>query len=154
MESTSISKFAAGLSRRSFLGSAAVASGAVLVGSSIPGKLWAEDEGLRGLCDLPVPIPHVGTPPPGGGHFYFPGPISGAGAPTDPAGAHAEGRDPSVIFNFKGFIAQADLNLTGTGTDLDTGATSPYTFHTDMRFMHGVFVGTDQVERRGTFAFV
>jgi hypothetical protein len=101
--------------------------------------VWAQDEGLPGLCDLPVPIPHITSPP--GAHFYFPAPVS-------------TGADPSVIFNFKGFIAQADLSLTGTGTDLTTGESRPYHFHTDMRFMHGVFVGTDQEERHGTFAFV
>ena len=152
------SRFLAGLSRRSFFGRAAVAGSAVLISSSMPGKVKAEEgEGTAcgsGLCDFPVPIPHINTPPPGGAHFYFPGPVNGAAAPTDPSGAHPEGRDPSPIFNFKGFVGVADLTLTGTGTDLDTGARAPYQFHTDMRFMHGVFVGTDQIERRGTFAFV
>jgi hypothetical protein len=129
----------AALSRRSFFGRAAMAGGAVLLGSSIPSKVWAQDEGLPGLCDLPVPIPHITSPP--GAHFFFPAPVS-------------TGADPSVIFNFKGFIGQADLTLTGTGTDLTTGASAPYHFHTDMRFMHGVFVGTDQEERHATFAFV
>jgi hypothetical protein len=155
--SSHASRLIAGLSRRSFFGRAAVASSAVLLGSSIPSKVRAEDDspcGLNGQCDFPVPIPHINTPPPGGGHFYFPGPVSGAAAPTDPSGAHPEGRDPSPIFNFKGFVGQADLLLTGTGTDLETGASVPYNFHTDMRFMKGVFVGTDLVERKGTFAFV
>jgi hypothetical protein len=81
--------------------------------------------------------------------------VSGAPFPTtDPSGAHPEGRDPSVIFNFKGFIGVADLDLTGTGTDLQTDVSAPYRFHTDMRFMHGVFVGTDQIARKGSFAFV
>ncbi len=148
------SNLIAAVSRRSFFSRAAVAGGAVLLGSSIPGKVWAQEEGLPGLCDFPVPIPHINAPPPGGAHFYFPGPVSGAAAATDPSGAHPEGRDPSVIFNFKGFVGQADFNLTGTGTDLDTGATAPYSFHTDMRFMSGVFVGTDGVERKASFAFI
>jgi len=155
MKSTSPgSKLIAGLSRRSFFGRAAATSGAVLLGSSIPAKLGAQDEGLPGLCDFPVPIPHVGIPPPGGLHGYFPGPVSGAAVPIDPSGAHPEGRDPSNIFNFKGFVGVGDFNLTGTGTDLSTGETTPYTFHTDMRFMDGVFVGTDLVERRAAFVFV
>ncbi len=163
MKGTSPFKLIAALSRRSFFGRAAAASGAVLLGSRIPAKVWTDDrgddEGLRGLCDFPVPIPHVS---PGGTHFYFPGPVSGAatgvdpclGAPIDPNGVHPEGRDPSVIFNFKGFIGEADLCLTGTGIDLQTGMRAPYQFHTDMRFMHGVFVGTDLVERKASFAFV
>jgi hypothetical protein len=153
MKSTSPgSKLIGGLSRRSFLGRAAVTSGAVFLGSSIPVKLRAQDEGLPGLCDFPEPIPHINVPP--GAHFYFLGPVSGAAAPTDPSGVHPEGRDPSVIFNFKGFVGGGDFNLTGTGTDLTTGDTAPYTFHTDTRFMDGVFVGTDGVQRRGAFAFV
>ena len=157
------SKFIAALSRRSFFGRAAVAGSAVLLSSSIPGKIRADDENededdksscSTGLCNFPVPIPHINMPPPGGGHFYFPGPVSGAAAPTDPSGAHPEGRDPSVIFNFSGFIGSADLTLTGTGIDLQTGAKTPYQFHTDMRFMHGKFVGTDLIERKGSFAFV
>jgi len=177
MESTSpASKLIAAVSRRGFFGRAAVAGSAVLLGSSIPSRVGAEDKkdkkedkknkkeedkkeeesrcGLPGLCDFPVPIPHINTPPPGGGHFYFPGPVDGSAAATDPSGAHPEGRDPSVIFNFKGFVGVADLNLTGTGTDLQTDASVPYGFHTDMRFMHGVFVGTDLIERQGSFVFV
>ena len=166
MESTSpASKLIAAVSRRGFFGRAAVAGSAVLLGSSIPSKVGAEDKkdkkeeaspcGLPGLCDFPVPIPHINTPPPGGGHFYFPGPVDGSEVLSlDPSGAHPEGRDPSVIFNFKGFVGVADLNLTGTGTDLQTGARVPYGFHTDMRFMHGVFVGTDLIERRGSFVFI
>lgn len=135
------------------------AASGLLLSSAFPKTAFAlddDDQGCcgDGLCDFPVPIPHIQTPPPGGAHFYFPGPVSGAAAPTDPSGAHPEGRDPSVIFNFKGFIGLADLSLKGTGTDLKTGETAPYTFHTDMRFMHGVFVGTDLVERKASFAFV
>jgi hypothetical protein len=147
-------QYALGLSRRRFFGRAAAAGGAALVGSNLPVTLAAQEESLPGLCDYPVPIPHINTPPPGSAHIFFPGPVSGAAAPTDPSGAHPEGRDPSVIFNFKGSVAEADLLLSGTGMDLTTGATAPYTFHTDMRFMDGVFVGTDLTERRAAFVFV
>jgi hypothetical protein len=116
-----------------------------------PARALAQDQGLPGLCDFPDPIPHVNSR---GTHFYFPGPVSGAAVPTDPLGAQPGGRDPSVIFNFKGIVGQGDFNLTGTGIDLTTGATAPYTFHTDTRFMSGVFVGTDGVERRESFAFI
>jgi hypothetical protein len=59
-----------------------------------------------------------------------------------------------VIYNFKGSVAGADFNLSGTGTDLETGETALYQFHADMRLMHGVFVGTDGVQRKASFAFV
>ena len=153
----SASKVIAALSRRGFFNHAAVASSALLLGSTIPRKAAAAEAspcGLPGVCDFPVPIPHVNMPPPAGGHFYFPGPVSGAPAPTDPSGAHHAGRDPSLIFNFKGSVGVADLELTGTGTDLETGVSARYSFQTDMRFMDGVFVGTDQIERKGSFAFV
>jgi hypothetical protein len=146
------SRLMAGWTRRSFFGRAATS--ALLLGSSFPATLKAQDETLHGGDDYPVPIPHINTPPPGSAHIYFPGPVSGAAAPTDPSGAHPEGRDPSPIFNFKGIVGQVDFELTGIGTDLTTGQTAPYTFHTDMRFMDGVFVGTDLVERQGAFAFV
>ncbi len=148
------SKLIAGLSRRSFFGRAAATSGAVMLSPGVAAELLAQDEASPGLCDYPVPIPHINVPPPGGGHVYFPGPVSGAAAPTDPSGAHPEGRDPSLIFNFNGFVGLGDFDLSGTGIDLTTGATAPYTFHADMRFMDGVFVGTDGVQRRGAFAFV
>jgi len=146
------SKLIAAMSRRSFFGRAAGAGSAVLLSSGVPAKLWADN--ACGLCDFPLPIPHINVPPPGGAHFYFAGPVDGSAVATDPSGAHPEGRDPSVIFNFSGFIGQADMKLTGTGTDLTTGATAPYQFHTDMRFMDGVFVGTDGIQRKAAFAFV
>ena len=149
------SKVIAALSRRGFFGHAAVASSALLLGSTIPRKAAAAEAspcGLPGVCDFPVPIPHVNMP--GDVHVYFPGPVNGAPAPTDPSGAHHAGRDPSMIFNFKGSVGLADLDLTGTGTDLETGVSARYSFHTDIRFMDGIFVGTDQIERKGSFAFV
>jgi hypothetical protein len=142
------------LSRRRFFGRAAATSGALLLGSGIPAPLRAHDEHLPRLSDYPEPIPHINVPPPGGAHIYFPGPVSGAAAPTDPSGAHPEGRDPSLIFNFDGFVGQGDFELSGTGTDLTTGESAPYTFHADMRFMDGAFVGTDLIERRAAFVFV
>ena len=137
------------VSRRSFFASGAAAAGAaVLLDASNPAKLWADENpatcGSPGLCDFPIPIPHIAGP---GLHFFFPGPVEGVNADT--------GHDPSLIFNFKGFIGNADfVPIVGTGTNLNTGATAPYTFHADIRFMKGVFVGTDGTERRGSFAFI
>jgi hypothetical protein len=137
------------VSRRRFFGNVATAaSSAVLLSSISPSQTWASENangcGFQGMCDFPEPIPHVAAP---GLHFFFPGPVEGAGPDT--------GHDPSLIFNFKGVIGQADFpSFAGTGTDLNTGATAAYTFHTDMRFMKGVFVGTDGVKRRGAFVFI
>jgi len=111
-------------------------------------------------CPEQNPIPHVnmaaGPQTFGAFHFFFPGPVDGSPAATDPEpqAAHAAGRDPSLIFDFDGVVGQADLNLTGVGTDTTTGSSAPYGFHTDMRFMAGRFVGTDGRVHRGAFAFI
>ena len=146
------------ISRRGFFGRAAVAGSGIMLSSGIPVEgLTPDGLGHCGteLCNLPVPIPHVAPTPFGTTlHGFFPGPVEGTATSTDPTGAHPDGRDPSQIFNFEGFIGQADLVLTGTGENLATGATGRYQFHTDMRFMKGRFVGTDGTERRSTFVFI
>ena len=154
------------VSRRRFFGASAGAAGAVL-GSG----LWTpahssehgrDDEGEGGqqgaACAQADPIPHLNAVISGFGfgafHVFFPGPADGSAAPSDPEGVHPDGRDPSTIFNFDGVIGQAELNLTGTGTDTTTGQSAPYQFHTDMRFMAGKFVGTDGLVHKGAFAFI
>lgn len=148
------------VSRRQFFGASAGAAGVVL-GSG----LWTptrseEDLGRDARCPAPDPIPHTNKVPPvcfGAFHFFFPGPVDGSATPTDPEGVHPAGRDPSVIFNFDGVIGEADLNLTGTGTELTEkgeGDCGRYSFHTDMRFMKGRFVATDGHVHKGTFAFI
>ncbi len=59
-----------------------------------------------------------------------------------------------MITDFRGVIGQADLLLIGTGTDLGTGDSAPYNFHTDMRFMNGEFVAADGETHNGAFAFI
>src|SRR5438105_1093210 len=98
-----------GFSRRRLITRAA--AGAV-IGSKLSTPLHGDQEdavGTRGA--LPLPLPHisdvsqaVGTP--AMPHFFFPGPVEGTAVPTDPTGAHADGRDPSTITNFDGFIGQ------------------------------------------------
>ncbi len=143
------------LSRRNLIrGVAGTAAGAgLLLGSGL--RLVArtddDDEGEHNKCKaVPRPIPHITTPP--GGHFFFPGPVEGAPS-TDPHFPNA-GFDPSIITDFSGMIGQADLNLSGIGTDLNTGASAIYDFHTDMRFMDGIFVGLDNQQHRGAIGFI
>jgi hypothetical protein len=64
------------------------------------------------------------------------------------------GHDPSVITDFSGMIANADLIFSGVGTDLNTGMSASYDFHADMRFMDGVFVGLDSERHRATIGFI
>ena len=148
------------VSRRKLIrGAAGVAAGAGFVTGS---GLWTPacaddvDEG-QGLCGQPLPIPFTHpTPPPGGGpiHHYFPGPIDGSAAATDPTGTHPEGRDPSLITNFCGVVGEVDLKFGGTAMDTKTGATATYMFHTDTRFMVGDFLASDEQLRSGAFAFI
>lgn len=143
------------VSRRNLIrGVAGTAAGAgLLIGSGLRSRAFADDEGEEEhrRCDaVPRPIPHITTPP--GQHFFFPGPVEGAPS-SDPHFPNA-GFDPSIITDFSGVIANADLILSGMGTDLNTGMSATYDFHADMRFMDGVFVGLDNERHHGTFGFI
>jgi hypothetical protein len=145
-----------GISRRKLV-HGSMAAGAVL-GSGLWTPARADDDEQAGtrLCGQPLPITHT-QPNPFGvpTHVYFPGPIDGSAFPlTDPLGTHPEGRDPSTITNFSGFVGQVDLVFSGTGTDTATGATAAYSFHTDTRFIKGEFIGADEKKHRGAFAFI
>jgi hypothetical protein len=144
---------APGLSRRDWLRKAAVAGGGLGVISGLPQRTLADDEDgggnrvLKPQCEQPFPIPHLSTTPAGLFHFFFPGPADST-APGD------VGKNPSLITDFKGVIGQADLTLTGTGTDTTTGAHGAYSFHTDSRFMKGQWIGLDGKKHSGAFAFI
>jgi hypothetical protein len=137
------------LTRRTLIrGAAGTAAGAgLLLGSGLRSAAFAdeEDEGKHNKCKaLARPIPHITTPP--GQHFFFPGPPDGSAPPA--------GFDPSTITDFKGVVANADLIFGGTGTDLNTGVGTAYTFHTDWRFFKGTFVAIDGLEHKGTLTFI
>lgn len=146
------------LSRRNLIrGAAGTAAGAGLVlGSGLWKPLIADDgDEHEGHCGVALPIPHISmAPPPAPAHFFFPGPVDGSAAPTDPHGAEPDGRDPSTITNFEGFVGNVDLIFSGMAMDTETGTTSPYDFHTDTRFMKGVFIGSDERTHHGAFAFI
>jgi hypothetical protein len=140
------------LSRRNLIrGAAGTAAGTgLLLGSGLGFSAFAEDEGTNNKCKaLPRPIPHITGP----GHFFFPGPPDGSAPPSFPHFPFA-GFDPSTITDFKGLVANADLNFGGTGTDLNTGESTPYAFHTDWRFFKGTFVAIDGLEHKGTLTFI
>jgi hypothetical protein len=152
------------LTRRAFMGGAGLAGAGLALGPQLAMPVLADDEQAGGFSPRfftasvsPNEIEHVNTVTTGAfsnkAHFFFPGPVEGTAAATDPEGAHPMGRDPSTIYDFKGVIGQTDIvNITGTGTDLNTGASARYTFHTDSRFMSGEFIGSDGRKHRGTFA--
>jgi hypothetical protein len=146
------------VSRRKLIrGAAGVAAGAGFVAGSglwTPARADDLDEG-QGLCGRPLPIPYTHPTPTGCPiHHYFPGPITGVAAPTDPLGTHPEGRDPSLITNFRGVVGEVDLTFGGTAMDTKTGTTATYTFHTDTRFMVGDYVASDEQLHSGAFAFI
>src|SRR5215468_724658 len=136
------------LSRRIFLRASAGAAGARLGAGSAPWTPSAAAEDTPLVCAVaPQPIPHTNATPFGTIiHVFGPGPVEG----LDPNNGH----DPSLITDFSGIIAQADLNLSGTGTDLSTGESAPYEFHADIRFMKGLFVAADGQIHQGAFAFL
>lgn len=138
------------LSRRSLIRKAAgtVAGTGLLLGSELQVSAFAEDEATGNKCKpVPRPIPHLTIPP--GAHFFFPGPVD-----TDPVTSPNAGHDPSLITDFSGVIANADMIFSGKGTNLNTGQTAIYDFHADMRFMSGTFVGLDNEQHKGTFGFI
>ena len=157
------------VSRRRFFGASAGAAG-VMLGSGLWTRAAGDHDGDEGgdendaiqACPAPEPVPNLSAPPIPNPiiatctriHGFFPGNVEGNPAPTDPNGPQPHGRDPSTIFNFDGVIGQADLILTGTGTDTTTGQSAPYDFGCDMRFMAGRFVGTDGHVHKGAFAFI
>jgi hypothetical protein len=91
----------------------------------------------------PLPIPGTFNPGLGGPdiHFQKPGPADNTSGRF--------GGEPSTITDFNGFIGVA--HVQGTGTD-NSGNT--LFWDTDLRFMHGVYQGTDGQLHSGTFAFI
>ncbi len=147
------------VSRRGLFAGAGAAGAGLALSPALSLPVLADedrDNAIFGIRVSPNEIPHVTTLPfgPQKVHFYFPGNVEGGPAATDPFGTQTGGRDPSVVYDFHGVIGQADLNLHGMGTNLETGASEPYGFHTDTRFMRGEFVGTDGRSHQGAFAFI
>jgi len=127
------------MSRRQFTRTAAGAAafGAALgSGLSWPGLAKAQSH-------EPKHIPG-GTPLLGGAFHVF-GP-----ALIDPIDA-----EPSTITDFNGFVGLAFISGTVRRTNTKTGEvrTLPYV-NNDMRFMKGVFKGTDGRTHQGAFALV
>lgn len=124
-----------GLSRRTFIGTAAAAAGTGLMGAGLltPQAVRA----AKPVDATPKPTTNTVT-------------INGV---TFSLTFFGPGLDPSSITDFNGFVGVADVQGTGTGTDR-YGNTEPLLFDTDMRFMKGVYVGQDGAVHKGTFGFV
>jgi len=104
---------------------------------------WKPGLALGSQSSSPVPIP--GATPVLGGVFHVFGP-----AAFDPIDA-----EPSTITDFNGFDGLAYLSGQVTQTNTATGEVRTLPFvDSDMRFMKGVFRGTDGKIHHGAFALV
>jgi hypothetical protein len=126
------------VSRRQFARTTAGSAFAAAVGS----RLWNPSK-VEAASFAPVPIPG-GTPALGGGYHVF-GP-----AAFDPADA-----EPATITNLNAAVGLAYVSGMVTQTNTKTGDVVRLPFvDSDMRFMQGVFRGTDGKVHQGAFAFV
>lgn len=126
------------VSRRQFARTAAGGAFAAAVGS----RLWTPSL-LEAASFAPVPIPG-GSPALGGAYHVF-GP-----AAFDPIDA-----EPVTITNLDASVGLAYVNGMVTQTNTKTGEVVRLPFvDSDMRFMQGVFRGTDGKVHPGAFAFV
>lgn len=125
------------LSRRTFLRGSAGAAGLAL-GSGLLRQLPAS-AAPPGTGE-PSPIPGGIQPVPGGPvfHIFLPG----------------EGSEPSTITDFNGSVGVSVTQGTWSATGTPTGGVSSGVWEADMRFMKGLFVGTDGRRRQGAFGFV
>ena len=131
------------ITRRKFLGSAALAGGAAVTsGIWMPQLASAEDGNVATV--LPRPIPGGVTPLGVFIHHFPPVPLIGPGPINE----------PSEITDFKGQVGVCRVTGSGTGTDLTTGARTRLSYQVDNGFMSGHYVGEDGRHHHGTFAFV
>jgi hypothetical protein len=134
------------LSRRQFLGTAAIVGG----GAATAG-LWSPllaEAATDTSTPKPIPggtlLPFQPTP----FHFYFP-----TANPFSASTIENGQGDPSTIFDFKGSVAVADLTGTGRGKS-GTDESVPMFWAADVRVMKGTFVSTAGTTNRGAFAFI
>ena len=123
------------MSRRQFMRTAAGATGVVLVS-----ELWLPGVALADNL-APRPIPGGIQPFGPGTELFHVFPI-------------APGVELSTITDFHGSIGGAEVQGTGTATDISTGTTSSLLFDVDMRFMQGTYVAMDGEKHQGTFSFI
>ena len=129
------------ITRRTFLGAAAMATGAVATGLRLPATLAADDEVAT---VFPLPIPGGVSPFGIFIHHFPPVPVLG------PASIN----EPSQITDFNGLVGVCRVTGSGTGTDTSTGMTSRLNYQVDNGFMSGLYAGEDGKHHQGTFAFV
>lgn len=130
------------MSRRQFV---RTALGTFAVGAAWGSGMCKTAFALASRSGTPLPIPG-GTPALGGGyHVFAPGSVG-----FDPVDA-----EPITITDFNGFIGLGYLSGTVTQTNTSTSEVLTLPFvESDMRFMKGVYRGTDGGIHQGAFALV
>jgi hypothetical protein len=132
------------MTRRNFIGAAAVAGGAAATaGMWLPqfAKAAAFAEADPRFIPGGTKLPFAPDP----FHFFFP--TDGVPGAVTVESGHG---DPSLITDFDGMIGVADVGKT-SGTD---GAGNHLLWKADVRFMKGSYVGTEGDTRTGAFAFI
>ena len=135
------------LSRRGLIHGVA---GTVAGASLLTPRLVVADEGEdseNAACAIANPIPGGVTP-------FKPFGVVVHHNPLNPANPLAKLNDPSQITDFDGFVGLTHIRGGGTGTNTNTGATTPLAFQADMGFSQGKFVGIDGRSHKRTLAFV
>ena len=131
------------MTRRAFLGTAALAGGAAATaGMWLPELVKADTDELATVFPLPI----AGGVSPFGIfiHHFPPVPVLGPG----------QINEPSQITDFNGLVGVCRVTGSGTGIDTATGAKTPLNFQVDNGFMTGLYVGEDGGTHHGTFAFI
>jgi hypothetical protein len=131
------------VSRRLF---ARTAAGAAVASATLGSGLWRPGLARAGGSPQPIPIP--GGSPLLGGDFHVFGPTpDGSFDPID--------AEPITITDFKGSVGLAYISGMVTQKNTATGEVLTLPFvGSDMRFMKGLFRGTDELFHRGAFALV
>jgi len=136
------------ISRRTFFrAGGAAAVGAAARAFALPAHGFAQP----GYQPVPIPGGSLAIQEIAGGQlFHVYGP-----SPAGPAALDLPEAEPATITDFNGAVGLAYLNGMVTRRNTMTGETSTVPFaNTDMRFMKGIFRGSDGQIHDGAFAFV
>ena len=131
------------LSRRGFLEKSGVTLGVLAASGLVPelARAAVKTHGRNSTTSAtPLPIP---------GGLQLLGPAG----PRFHVFLPAPGAEPSTITNFNGFVGWAAVGGMGTHTVVGQ-APQHLHFESDVRFMIGEFVGADERNHHGAFAFI
>lgn len=128
------------ISRRQFLGAAAVSAGALATGLRIP-PVFADTDDLAGIAPVPIPGGVTASFPDGTSVFvhHFPSVVKNDGLPIS---------EPSEITDFNGVVGLCRVHGSGHST------AGPLNYQVDNGFMSGLYRGVDGLMHHGTFAFI